>query len=320
MLCTAPMAGPLGSSKHRWADDSRTLRRISRSRNTMVTVRVRVGRMLGAPVSRSASGRRRWRRAASTNPDAPRPRARVRPRGRAGGGHVLGLRDPRARGRAHPLRRLRARIPARVLKQVPVLLSELPRQVPRRLDAVAGYHAPRARAAPAGRPHHPEAAACLWSLPSTAPRRARPRRPRRRPHGHGRDPHADRGRRGARARGGHRGVSADAWVAGQLASAPPPALHACSSRTAASGSTAPSRHLRRVATRHGARREIPGPTGPIGRGACSWASGWLHPSRQAPEREANSRPHALEQPNGRGNQTTAHLGKHQCCLSTPAHQ
>jgi len=78
---------------------------------------------------------------------------------------------------------VRDAIPARVLVQVPVLLPELPRQAPRDLDPVAGHHAPRARAAPAGRAHPPEAAparfvcivaACSARLHASPPARSRP--------------------------------------------------------------------------------------------------------------------------------------------------
>jgi len=56
-------------------------------------------------------------------------KARVRPvapRGRAGGRPVSGVRRARTRLRAHPLRRLRARVSARVLVHVSLLLPEFP--------------------------------------------------------------------------------------------------------------------------------------------------------------------------------------------------
>ncbi len=93
------------------------------------------------------------------------------------------------------LRRLCPRVPARVLLQESILLSELPRQAPRRLDAVAGHHAPGARAAPAGGAHDPEAAARV--LPVSPPP-ARRDRARRHPDGHHGDPHAHRRARGSR--------------------------------------------------------------------------------------------------------------------------
>jgi len=92
-----------------------------------------------------------------------------------------------------------------------------PGQAPRDLDAVAGHDAPRAGAAPAGRAHHPQAAARLLSVPASPARRDRPRCC---PHRHGRHPDAD-GR--ARPRRRHRRVPADARLPGELASAPAPA-------------------------------------------------------------------------------------------------
>ena len=116
-----------------------------------------------------------------------------------------------------------ARISARVLLQVSLFLPQLPRQAAGDLDAVAGHHAPRARAAPTGGAHDPQAAARLLSIPSSPARRDRARR---RPHRHRRHPDADRR---ARARGGHRRLLADARLARQLASAVPPATARCPS-------------------------------------------------------------------------------------------
>ena len=135
----------------------------------------------------------------STDPGpAELPRARctglwpVASRGGVGRRHIPRLWRDGARRRAHPVRRLRARVSVGLLVQGPVLLPALPRQAPRDLDAVAGHYA------------------------------ARRDRPRRRPHRHGRHPHADR-RAGTRRR--YRCLFADAWLAGQLASAPAPARH-----------------------------------------------------------------------------------------------
>ena len=72
---------------------------------------------------------------------------------------------------------------------VDLLLPKLPRQAAGALDAVAGHDTPRARAAPAGGAHHPQAAARRLPL---SPPPARRDRPRRRPHRHGRYSHADR--------------------------------------------------------------------------------------------------------------------------------
>ena len=166
-----------------------------------------------SPVPERACPTRRRRRAASTSPDARGRRrsfdwcvglpasagddlrrslrARVRPvaaRRRAGGGQVPRLWRARARLRPHPLRCLHARVFARILLQVSLRLSQLPRQAPRDLDAVAGHHAPRARAAPAGGAHYPDAAPRLLSVPAPPARRDRPRR---RPHRHRRHSHAD---------------------------------------------------------------------------------------------------------------------------------
>jgi len=58
MLRAALIAGPLGSSTHREARAMRMVRRNRPSRVGTVTVRARVGRMLGAPRSRSAHARR----------------------------------------------------------------------------------------------------------------------------------------------------------------------------------------------------------------------------------------------------------------------
>jgi len=82
-------------------------------------------------------------------------------------------------------RRLCPRIPVGLLLQVPVLLPELSRQALGDLDAVAGHHTARTRAASASRPHDPETTARLLFVSSPPPRRDRPRG---RPHGHGRDP------------------------------------------------------------------------------------------------------------------------------------
>jgi len=180
------------------------------ARNGMVTVRALIGRMLGAPVSRSAYGRGGAGCAGRLQAPTPqglavvpvgvgspaRPanglrgplRPRVRPvasRRGAGGRQVPRVRGSRARLRADPLRRLCPRIPVGLLLQVPVLLPELSRQALGDLDAVAGHHTARTRAASASRPHDPETTARLLFVSSPPPRRDRPRG---RPHGHGRDP------------------------------------------------------------------------------------------------------------------------------------
>ena len=180
---------------------TQTLRQSSPSRNGTVMVRTRVDGMLGAPRSWSVHARRgaggAWRLQAPTRAGvaavsvgvgssvAPADvlrralRARVRPvapRGRAGGRQVPRVWRVGARVRAHPLRRVHARVAARVLVQVPLLLSERPRQAPRDLDAVAGHDAVRAGAAAAGGAHHPQVAPRLLSVPPPRTRRDRPRR------------------------------------------------------------------------------------------------------------------------------------------------
>ena len=173
----------------------------------------------------------------------------VAARRRAGCREVPRLRRPGARLRPHPLRRLHARIPTGLLRQVSLLLPELPRQAPGDLDAVAGHHAPRSRTASAGGTHDPQAAARVLSLSQTLARRDRPHR---RPHRHCRHPHADRR---ARARRGHRRLP-DAWLARQLASA-----------------SAPPRHRRRLPTGRGLYCLARPRHGPVDRGV---------PPRRAP--------------------------------------
>ena len=112
-------------SKHRYAGASRTMRQDGSRCNGSMTERARVERTLGVPRSRSADGR----------PGAS------------------GMRRPRPRLRAHPLQRLRARVPARVLLKVPLVLPQLPRQAPRHLGAVAERDAPCAHPAPAPAHH-----------------------------------------------------------------------------------------------------------------------------------------------------------------------
>lgn len=158
----ATMDGPLVSSKHRQADGGRSVRRNGPSRNAVVTACVRVGRMLGAPVSRSADVR--YGRGGAGRLQTPKPagvavvsagvgssasaanglRRPLRPRARAvasrrgaGGRQVPRVRCPRTRLRAHPLRRLCARVPVGLLLQVPVLPPEVPRQATRDPDARA---------------------------------------------------------------------------------------------------------------------------------------------------------------------------------------
>jgi excisionase family DNA binding protein len=111
------------------------------------------------------------------------------------------------------LKAVRTRVGSRYCWRIDVgsvFLSQLPRQTPRPLGAVARHRAARTRAAPASRAHHPEATPRVLPLPSTPARRDRPGR---RPHGHRRDPHADRG---AGPRGRHRRLFADARLTGQL--------------------------------------------------------------------------------------------------------
>jgi hypothetical protein len=67
-------------------------------------------------------------------------------------------------------------------------LPKLPREAPRKLDAVARHHAARAGAAPAGGAHYPKAASRLLFVSAPSARRDPPRR---RPHRHGRRPDAD---------------------------------------------------------------------------------------------------------------------------------
>ncbi len=57
ILRATRMVGPLGNTKHREARATQALRRNSPPRNSTVTGRARVGRMLGAPRSRSAHAR-----------------------------------------------------------------------------------------------------------------------------------------------------------------------------------------------------------------------------------------------------------------------
>ena len=108
---------------------------------------------------------RRRRPSASTSPGAP-----------PGRGQVPRRRHPRARVCAHPLRRRRPRVPARVFVHVSIRLPQRPREAARDLGAVARHHAPRARAAPASGPHDPEAAPRVLPVSPSAARRDRPRR------------------------------------------------------------------------------------------------------------------------------------------------
>lgn len=180
-------------SKHRYAGATRTLRPKGAPRNGTVTDRARVGRMLGAPRSRSARALRGVRDAGPLQAPAPAGlaapsvgvgpsaspadglrralRARVWPvasSGRRRGRQVPRLRRARPRVHADPLRRPCTRVLARVLLQVPVLVPRLPRQAVGDLDPVALHRAACAGAAPPGGAHPPRASrAGARSPPST---------------------------------------------------------------------------------------------------------------------------------------------------------